>query len=473
MTANMDGPRWSSLLAHWHSGRGPRYTQLAGALQGCIQGGQLRNAERLPSERHLAELLHLSRSTVVAAYEHLASEGWVSRRQGSGTHVAAAAPRQTELLALRSPLRAPAQSEGELDLSIAVPTLTPAQAVRLRAASADVFGESAYHPLGLPELRAHLAQLYSRDGLLTTPEQIIVTTGAQQAISVVAGTFLKRGDGALLETPTYFGAIDVFRAAGAHLLGAAVTAQGVRPDELRRHLQSGPRLAFLTPTFHNPTGSVLPASSRERIAQSIAETGVPTIEDETLIDLGFEALPPPRLASYAPGAPVICAGSLSKLYWAGLRVGWLRVPRALLAPLVQTKTLQDFGSSIPSQMIALRLLQDLPGLRAERRAAVQPARDSLVSLLRRHLPDWSFQVPGGGQFLWAELPTRNVSGYTHAARRLGVRLFPGASMAVNDLPDRYLRLPFTLPPEHLPEAVARLAAAWQGFRERDASERLA
>ncbi|GGR07993.1 aminotransferase-like domain-containing protein [Deinococcus ruber] len=470
----METQRWSALLAHWSGGRGPRYVQLSQALQGCIECGQVGSAEQLPSERHLADLLNLSRSTVVAAYEHLASEGWVSRRQGSGTHVSPTAPRQAEVLALRSPLRTGHQPPGELDLTIAVPTLTPVQQARVQQASAGAFSESVYHPLGLADLRATLAQLYSRSGLPTTPEQIIVTTGAQQAISIIASTFLKRGDCALLETPTYFGAIDVFRAAGARLLGSPVTAQGVRPTDFEQQLAAGPRLAFLTPTFQNPTGTVLPAGSRERVAGLIAHAQLPTIEDETLIDLGLSATKlPPRLAAFAPTAPIICVGSLSKLFWAGLRVGWMRVPASLAAPLIQSKTLCDFGSSMPSQMIALNLLQDLPTLRAERRAAVLPARDLLVNLLREKLPDWSFEVPSGGQFLWAQLPTRNASGFTHAARRHGVRLFPGASMGVTDLPDSYLRLPFTVPPEYLPEAVERLAAAWQSFRERGAGERLA
>ena len=468
----METQRWSALLSQWGGGRGPRYVQLSAALQNCIQSGQVGNAEQLPSERQLADLLHLSRSTVVAAYEHLASEGWVSRRQGSGTHVSPTAPRPAEVMALRSPVRT-AQTSGEFDLTIAVPTLTQAQHARLQQVGSAGYTESAYHPLGLPELRARLAQLYSQAGLPTTPEQMIVTTGAQQAISVIATTFLKRGDHALLETPTYFGAIDVFRAAGARLLGVPVTAQGVRPDDFAQQLTAGPRLAFLTPSFQNPTGTVLPARSRQRLAEMIDDAQLPTIEDETLIDLSFESGPPPRLASFAPDAPIICVGSLSKLFWAGLRVGWLRLPPALAAPIIQAKTLSDFGSSMPSQVMALHLLQDLPALRAERRASVLPARDLLVSLLRAQLPDWTFTVPGGGQFLWAELPTRNAAGFTHAARRLGVRLFPGASMGVTDLPDSYLRLPFTVPPEQLPEAVARLATAWQSFRERGAGERLA
>lgn len=482
----MDTLRWSSLLAHWNGGRGPLYARLATALSEGVQAGYLAPAEQLPSERRLAELLQISRSTVALAYEELAAGGWVLRRQGSGTHVAPTAPRRTEILALRSPVRPALHAPEEFDLTIAVPTLGAEQQERLRRASEGAFAEeggsqSTYHPLGLPELRAALTQMYSREGLSTRMEQVVVTTGAQQAISVIASALLGRGDLVLLETPTYFGAIDVFRSAGARLLGVALGPGGIVPAAFQTQLQAGPRLAFLTPTFQNPTGTVMPAGTRERLAQMIADANLPTIEDDTLIDLGFSdsGAPglgeniPPRLARVLPRGPVICVGSLSKLFWAGLRVGWMRLPDALAAPVVQGKTLADFGSSMPSQVIALRLLSELPALRAERRATVQPARDLLVALLRQHLPDWSFQVPSGGQFLWARLPTRNASGFTHVARRHGVRLFPGASMGVTDLPDSFLRLPFTLPPGQLPEAVSRLALAWESFQARATGERLA
>ncbi len=484
----MDSLRWSSLLAHWSAGRGPMYVRLGAALQGCISGGHLAPGEQLPSERRLAELIQVSRSTVVAAYEELAAGGWISRRQGSGTHVGVAAPRLAEVLALRSPVRGspvsgspvrPAlQSEGEFDLTIAVPGLGPVQQERLKRASASqgvkAFSESLYHPLGLPDLRATLAEMYARQGLPTRAEQIVVTTGAQQAISVIAGAVLRRGDAVLLETPTYFGAIDVFRAAGARLLGGAVGPDGMQPTAFQAQLGAGPRLAFLTPTFQNPTGGVMPAHARARLARMIAGAQLPTIEDDTPIDLGFgEDSPPPRLAALEPRAPIVCVGSLSKLFWAGLRVGWMRLPDALAAPIIQSKTLADFGSAMPSQLIALELLRELPILRAERRASVLPARDLLVTLLREHLPDWTYQVPAGGQFLWAQLPTRNAAGFTHLARRYGVRLFPGASMDVTDLPDSFLRLPFTLPVQYLPEAVARLKLAWISFQERGTAERLA
>ena len=482
MLPGMDAPRWTALLAGWQSGTGPLYARLSAHLRGAVAGGQLAPGEALPAERALGTLLGVSRSTVVAAYDDLVAGDWITRRRGSGTRVAAGVPRQAHALELRSPVRGgplrPGGAGDDLDLTVAVPLLSDAQRAELSGAVAGAFAESLYHPLGLPELRAELAALYTREGLPTTPEQVVVTSGAQQAIALLAGALLRPGDAALLETPTYFGAIDVFRAAGATLRGVPVTPQGAAPEEFAAAVRAhSPRLAFLTPTFQNPTGAVLPARARQRLAATIAGAGLPTIEDDTLIDLGFgEDAPPPRLACFAPQAPIFNVGSLSKLYWAGLRVGWLRLPggedaRGLGRVVMQAKTLADFGGGLPSQHLALHLLRHLPRLRAERRAAVTPARDLLAGLLRAELPDWQFTLPQGGQFLWVELPTRSASSFIHSAARRGVRLFPGASMDVGDLPDAYLRLPFTLDPAHLPEAVARLRAAWHEHQLR--GERLA
>lgn len=470
----MDAVRWSTLLADWRTHQGALYLRLSAAFQGVIRAGKLAPAEQLPAERSLAELLGVSRSTVVAAYDHLAEGGWVTRRRGSGTHVSGSAPRQTPVLTLRTPVQPPVTPADELDFTIAVPLLDDTQRQQLREAALDAFRESVYHPLGLRDLRAVLAGSYTREGLPTLPEQVIVTGGAQQAISLVTSTGLRPGDAALLETPTYFGAIDVFRAAGAHLHGVPVQEDGLNFEEFRAlTLKHAPRLAFLTPTFQNPTGTVMPVQTRRKLADFIASTNLPTIEDDTLYDLNFEATPPPRLSTFAPDAPILNVGSLSKLYWAGLRVGWMRVPTPLRPALEQAKTLADFGGSLPAQHIALKLLQDLPALRDRRRQEVQPARDLLARLLRQQLPDWEFTLPHGGQYLWVRLPTRHASSFTHHAARYGVRLFPGASMSVIDLPDSFLRLPFTLAPAELPEAVRRLEAAWADFQTRQGQERLA
>lgn len=148
-----DAPHWATLLAHWRSGPGPLHTRLTAALRACIHAGDLGPGDALPAERTLAELLLVSRSTVVTAIEALEEEGWVTRRQGSGTHVAPTAPRRAEVLTLRSPVPHPRPTHSEntvpaeLDLTIAVPSLTESQRQQLQAASADAFRDSLYSTL--------------------------------------------------------------------------------------------------------------------------------------------------------------------------------------------------------------------------------------------------------------------------------------------------------------------------------------
>ncbi|WP_309570933.1 aminotransferase class I/II-fold pyridoxal phosphate-dependent enzyme, partial [Deinococcus sp.] len=198
-----DAPRWSALLGGWRAHPGPLHARLSTALRGAITSGHLAPGERLPAERPLAALLGVSRSTVVGAFDDLAAGGWVTRRVGSGTHVSATAPRGSPVMTLRTPVSA-GLTDDTLDFTIAVPLLTEAQRMQMREAAQDAFHESVYHPHGLPELRAVIAGVYTREGLPTLAEQVVVTSGAQQAISLIAGTLLRRGDHALLETPTYF-----------------------------------------------------------------------------------------------------------------------------------------------------------------------------------------------------------------------------------------------------------------------------
>ncbi|WP_229756092.1 PLP-dependent aminotransferase family protein, partial [Deinococcus soli (ex Cha et al. 2016)] len=259
-----DAPHWAALLRGWRDHPGPLHARLHTHLQAAIDRGELTPGQRLPAERTLAALLGVSRATAVTALDDLTASGYLTRHVGRGTHVAPTAPRAQPLLTLRTPVGAAHPSE--IDLTIAVPLLTDAQRARLRDAAQHAHYDSPYHPHGLPDLRDLIAQHYTHAGLPTTPEQILITSGAQQAIALTAHTLLRRGDTALLETPTYFGAIDVMRAAGAHLTGTPVTAQHLDPHHFAHQTRTQhPRLAFLTPTHHNPTGTTLPHPARQHL----------------------------------------------------------------------------------------------------------------------------------------------------------------------------------------------------------------
>lgn len=473
MSASATAPKWAALLDGWQTGTGPLYQRLAAQLRAAVQRGSLVSGEQVPAERVLARALGVSRATVVAAYDTLSAESLLERRRGSGTRIAASVPRRARVMTLRTPR---VEAGEDLDFTVAVPWLDDDQRSDLRRYAVDAFDDHNYHPLGLPELRGAIAAMYSAGGLATEAEQILVTTGAQQAIALSVATLVRPGDTCVLETPTFFGAIDVCRAAHARLVGLDAHRRAeadVLADCADAFERTAPRWCFLTPAFHNPTGALMPVSIRRGIAELVAAHQVPLVEDETLADLSFGVAPGPSIASLAPSsAQVISVGSLSKLYWAGLRVGWLRANGDLLPRLAQAKTLADFGGSGPSQRIAVHLVENLSGLRERRRLATLPARDLLADLLAERLPRWRFQVPLGGQFLWVELPTSNATGYTQVAARHGVRVFPGAAMFVEPTADCWLRLPFTMPSALLPEAVERMAVAWQEFVTRDGGSRL-
>jgi DNA-binding transcriptional MocR family regulator len=221
-------------------------------------------------------------------------------------------------------------------------------------------------------------------------------------------------------------------------------------------------MAYVIPTFHNPTGSVLPPLVRRALAETAAAAGVPLIDDEVLSDLGFpgEKAPLP-LAAYA--SAVISVGSLSKLVWAGLRVGWVRAPEPLIARLARLLAVYDLGVNVPAQLAAAELLPRLGPL-AQRQAAERETRhDHLRGLLARYLPDWEAPPVRGGQTLWVRLPRGDGMSFAHAALRHRVAVLPGASFDGSGRSDDYVRIHFLASPEALTEAVRRLAVAWRDY----------
>ena len=207
-----------------------------------------------------------------------------------------------------------------------------------------------YYPMGLPTLRQAVASYYERAGLPTRPEQVLVTNGAQHAIALCAALYLQRGDSVLVEDPAYFGALDAFRVAGARVSPLPVDAGGVPPAVLRDSITAtAARLIYLTPTFQNPTGAVMPKAARREVARIAVELGVPVIDDGTLADLVLDGAPPPLIARFAPAAPVLTIGSLSKLMWPGLRIGWVRAPEPIVERLARLKSANDLGSPLLTQ----------------------------------------------------------------------------------------------------------------------------
>lgn len=466
-------------LGAWDQGSGPLYEQLADALAAVIDRGELAPGVRLPSERRMARELGVSRGTLVSAYEVLRDAGLLRSRQGSGSVVTGSRPPFRESGELNLDTLLGLNVTASIDTRRDFVNLLPACWSDASGLPGDVFsldgddvarvvGSHGYHSAGLPELRAAVADHYSRRDVPTAPEQILITSGAHQAIGLLTQMAVAAGDAVVCEELTYPGARDIFRAAGARVAGAPLDADGVRVEQLDAVVRErDPRLVYLIPTVHNPTGAVLPVEARERLAELAAGWDTVVVDDESLAETRLDHSPPPPIVALVEGPDAVSrcftVGSASKSFWGGLRVGWVRGPEPAVAQLTRLKTLADLASPVPSQVIAERLLARADDVLVERRAALRERFDALAAALEEWLPEWMWSEPQGGLALWVRLPTDDAVRFAGIAARYGVGVVPGPVCSVEGAFHDHLRIGLGAEPETLEEGVRRLADAWRAF----------
>ncbi|MFF0426473.1 PLP-dependent aminotransferase family protein [Streptomyces sp. NPDC004520] len=472
--ARIASTRLSRLLTGWSSeGAGPLPRRLADALRELAERGDVPGGSALPSQRELAVVLGVSRSTVTAAYGLLEGEGWLESVRGSGSRLrgSSALDRYVAEGRLVS-FNARSGGPGTADLSSgALPGLGAvgeAVGALTHEDLGTLLGDDGYHPYGIPALREGIAAYYRAAGVATEAEQILVTSGSQQAVWLVAQALVDPGDTVVVENPTYRGALEALRARGARLVpvggdGPDGGAGGSGPAELRRLCAHGrPRLVYLQPTVHNPTGRTLGGAARREWRRVLAERELFTVEDTACAELslgggasGDDEAPVPLVAGL-PMASTVTVGTLSKLFWGGLRVGWVRSSPQVVARLAKIKTSVDLACSVVDQLVAVRLLDRLPEARARRRAELRGQRDAAEALVRAAAPHWEWSRPAGGPALWVRIPGADTEALAQLARRHGVSVVPGAAFSpVDGFRDR-LRLPYAHGTEALAAALPTL-----------------
>ncbi len=450
-------------LGNWRtsSKSGPTYQALADGLRMLIVDGRLPVGSRLPSERALADVLRVSRTTVTAAYTELNESGYLHARRGARSTVALP----------HTPISAPSDTPATINLASAA-LAAPASAVQeafTEAAqeAASYLHETGHDMRGVLTFRTAIAERYCARGLPTTPDQIMVTSGAQHAIALILATYVQPGDRVLVEQPTYHGALSAIATAGARPVPVAMTREGWELDAVHAAVrQLAPTLAYFVPDNHNPTGFSMPPADRKRICDIVAETRTRTVVDETLTDVWLDTpMPPPVAASMSSRTDLlITIGSMSKSFWGGMRIGWIRAEPSVLATIRAIRPSIDLGTSVIEQLAAARLLT----LRAddvlpERREILKGRRTLLLKLLEQHLPEWR-PLPGtGGMSLWVQLPAPVSSAMCASASRLGVELPPGPRFGVDGTLERFVRIPFALPENELTEAIELLGRAWRSI----------
>lgn len=460
-TSVLRPPSLLRLLGAWRAENSPEpaYRQLAQALRMLVLDGRIGLDVRLPGERELAAALGLSRTTIAAAFDRLRDQGYLVSRQGSGSVTRlppGQVPQQTPLI--------DAFPHGNLlnwthAALPAAPGVAPAFQAAVEALPAFL-GELGYDPLGLPPLRRAIAARFERRGCPTSPDQIIITNGAQQGFSLLLQWLAGPGDRVVIDHPTYHNAIQALQRAHVVPVPVGLPAQGWDIDAMDAAFrQTSPRFAYVIADFHNPTGRSMDPATRRALVAAAARSHTPLVIDETMVAMGLDFDPPPPVAIHDPsGRQVITMGSASKIYWGGLRVGWIRADPQTIAALGRLRTTMDMASPVVEQLTAARLIESGEGLGA-RADLLRARRDHLIGEIERHLPHWRVESPAGGLSLWAELPRAEATALAALAESHGVRIAPGPRFGVSGAFERFLRLPFTLSEEQLTLGVERLAKA--------------
>lgn len=473
---HVSAPGVARLLGTWRAG-GPAYRALADALRAALLAGTLAPLTRLPSERDLAAALGVSRTTTSAAYTELRDRGFATSRVGSGTVTTLPRGTATRRRGTGRPLAgdAPASDvpagpsgrrpDGDLlDLGQATPVASPAlHAAYERALEAlpAYLGTGGYAHLGLDELRSAVADRYTARGTPTTPDQVLVTTGAQHAISLLAQTYLRPRDLAVVESPTYVHAMEALRSAGGRVAGVPAGDVDALVSTLHR---AGARLAYVVPDCHNPTGASLDAAGRAAVRAAADRSGVTVVGDETLGDLVLDGAGHPPFAGDGASPRVVSVGSASKTFWGGLRVGWVRADAQTVHRLARTRQASDTATSVLEQLAVVELLREHEALLPARVAGLRERRDLLAGMLREALPDWDVPTPAGGLCLWVGLGRPVAQALAGAAAAEGVLVGAGPDFTPDRTAHDRVRLTFTRPPEELAEAVPRLVRAWSRVR---------
>jgi DNA-binding transcriptional MocR family regulator len=467
--------------------------QLVDVFTEAIEAGKLDPGEKLPTTRALAAEAGVNHLTAARVYRRLAELGYVTASVGRGTFVrtlvpAAAVEQGDDWQVWAMPDRPQTYSEqvqddafrlpaepGMISLSTGWPSPRLYPIEELAEITADVFreeGGDAISYLTAEGLYALREQIAERWRFATHAEEIIVTSGARQAIDLTCRALLEPGDVAVVESPTYAGILSSLRATGARVIGVPFDRDGLDLDVLEHVLaRHEVKLCALQTVSQNPTGRDLSPERRERLAQLAQERNFFVLEDGVYSDVRFDGEAPPPLRELAPGH-VIYADSLSKTVGGGLRMGWIAARGPVFDRLAMLKLATDFHSNTLSQHITSRFLA-AGGYESHLERSLpfyKERRDLLMDALERHLAgEYRAERPHGGHHVWVQLvrPVEERALYREAVRQ-GVTFTPGGTMTADRLPLTSLRLSFSLvdPPE-LDDGVRRLARAIRELRRRE------
>ena len=484
----------------------PLWKRIDASVRGALEKGSLRPGDRLPSAADVAKALRLNKLTVVKAFRGLEDAGLVTAHVGRGTFVSDGRPAAPSKPGRRTPPGLAARATGTADTGRALRRVREGYAKSLRdlvrierkpgtidlvggVPSTESIDEGLLERLtrqvlaknprrlygyggesGLVELRRAIARTLARTGIVVDPEQVLVTNGSQQAMSLVAAWARDEERAFLGETPTFVGVPQAFLLFGHSVTTVPWDDEGVDLDAVRTAAGAARTLLHTCPDFQNPTGRTMSLARRREVAAWAAETDTVILEDAIARDLRFEGETLPSLFSLLPVGRRILVGSVSKSFMTGLRVGYLVSDAPLVEALRPFKRAMDLGSPSLVQAVAAAFLDDGYEAHVETvRRTYRERRDALVAALEKELPKGTaITRPSGGFQLWVTLPdgTSSVDLYLRGLAH-GVAIGPGS---IHDIDGRFadsFRCGYARAnPDELREGVRRLARAYADLRAR-------
>ncbi len=454
----------------------PIQKQIRDRIEQLIYQGILAPGKKLPPSRRLAASLGVNRSTVIAVYEDLIAEDLLTARVGSGTMVASGLesrpksigrrpinwsdifslkPRFEPSSLIRDTLAICAQP-GMIMFANGVPSprLYPRKEFREIFNGELLSGRSQFFDLmpsgGYPPLLELLAREAVSAADPARVDEIMITSGSIQGLTLISNTLLTAGDLVLVENPTFFGALQSFNAVKARLLFIPTDRNGMNIDFLEQILvRQRPKLLYTIPTFQNPSGYVLSLERRRRLLALAHRHSLPIVEDDPYSRIYFQDPPPPSLKFLDRFNHVIHISTFSKLLFPGLRVGWLQAPRQVIERLSRTKLLYDLHTNTPGQVAIQRYLSR--GLLEEHLSLIRSVYAEKMGLMAECLGKYCAaleerQQPAGGYYFWCRLPQGLSSRELMLELfREGVAILPGEAFYPGNEGRSWFRLNFTFP----------------------------
>ncbi|WP_336785571.1 aminotransferase-like domain-containing protein [Paenibacillus sp. MMO-177] len=460
----------------------PLYRQIADYVRGKIESGEWPPGSRIPTERAIAQIVGVNRSTVVQAFAELTAEGLIEGKSGSGTSVSAAAAWDTEIPKLpdwesyvKTGVHRPNQRTIQdinhaefipdiirLGTGEPSPELYPmamSRIFRQLPPKMDIFGYP--EPRGLYSLREEISKHMAGYGVHVSPDSVLIVSGALQALQLIALGLLKNGSSVLTESPSYLQSLQVFQSAGMKMSGLPLNAEGLDARALEHHAGSGKgTILYTIPSFHNPTGTVMSSKRRQEVYQLCVKYKLPMMEDDAYRDLWLDEPSPPPIKSLDQNGLVLYIGSMSKTLSPGLRIGWVIGPEQVIHRLADVKMQSDYGASTLSQWTVMQFLRQ--GLYEEHldhiRKELRARRAYMLQLLEYYLKgaaEW--EVPKGGFYIWLRLKHDvSIPALFDAALKDGVLLNPGYLYDKTD--QNHLRLSYSYASlEQMKTGIERLA----------------